>query len=217
MTTSNDTMPSKKCAKCDQDKPLSEFYIMSSNGKPSNLCKGCSKERTSIRQKQKLAFGCDHERKTIEVMKTNGIYAQHGREVKLMPHVDIVAWGCVPVEVKLAQGGAGHWAFHFSGLQQRRGILGKLIVLIIPYEPDWSYYVFDVNKSAFYRNGKLKTGVTYTENPTCRKRGNPLYKSDMDIALNRWELVEVKRQEYIAELLQMSVPEKVKVKQFKLL
>jgi hypothetical protein len=38
-------MATKKCSKCGEDKPISEYYLK--NGKPNNPCKGCVREQAA--------------------------------------------------------------------------------------------------------------------------------------------------------------------------
>jgi hypothetical protein len=207
----NDTQPTegyKRCkngANCVQSAkypdgvmPIGEFHPKYSK------CKKCHSRYTwelkqsgngdPKRSRDKL-IGESSMDAVIYRLGQNGIYAVRGRESSFN-HVDIVAWGCVRVEVKSATSTDGRWSFHF-GNQTEKGIKGDLVVLVALDENaiPVMYSVFPSNFHVFYKAGKLKSSVILYARPVKRKMGHtPLTMQDMEAHEDAWYQIEEVRE-----------------------
>lgn len=179
------------CTICKQSKPATEFYIQHT-GKPNPVCKPCHLARAkTYPDKRKIDASNPHEQVCMEYMRSLGIHTVPGKASEFS-WVDLVVWGCLMVEVKLGfDTGAQHWIFKFSDAQVKRRLLGDVVVLILPRET-WEYHIFDALNPVFYKNGKLKTGVSYIEYPSHRKNRQdsiPLTYEMMLDARDKWDIL----------------------------
>lgn len=115
----------KTCTKCHEEKQDEEFYQSkrTSTGLTA-WCKECTKELSRQRGKN----GKRQARSTKAVLRLlwrNGIPAFADRRI-IGPWIDIVAWGCVPVEAKLASESGTNkfvWTFSPGQLQELEGFI----------------------------------------------------------------------------------------------
>jgi len=116
-------------------------------------------------------------------------------------HVDVIAWGCVGIEVKRAvfRMPAGYtWTF---SPQQKQALQADVIALIA----DEDIYLFPANHPVFYRDGQRKDAVCYLPEKMRKYRVSlrtGLTDSEMSKALNAWHLIEVYRVAFGARLRQ---------------
>ena len=132
------------CTKCKLEKQDKEFYT--SKNKQSGYtswCKACMKQLSQKRNKE----GRKHARSTGRVLRLlaeHGIPAFADRRI-CGPYIDIVAWGCVPVEAKLSSQFGDNkfiWSFSPNQLQKLEGFIvliayyhrKKQRVLVVPTE-----------------------------------------------------------------------------------
>src|SRR5690348_1088427 len=135
---SNDT--TKLCPQCSIIKPVTDFYL-TKRQQPTRLCKVCHHARQKgYKVKPKHQAGHPSEDSTIAEMRRQGIFATSGKASDYH-YVDVVAWGCVRVEVKLAMKDRNGFTIAFSDDQVKYGIRGDVVVIIIPSEFGDVYYV----------------------------------------------------------------------------
>lgn len=192
---SNDSTTLKTCTICHKEKPLSDYYLQHT-GKPNPVCIPCFLSRHKAYVKKAVTDASQpHEQQCIEYMRSLGIYATTGKASEFA-WVDLVAWGCIKIEVKLGEHSFGrerssNWLWRFSNVQIKKRLLADVIVLIIPYETP-EYYVFEATHPVFYKGGRLKTGVQYMERPAHRKNRKtsvPMTPEMMNAARDDWTIL----------------------------
>lgn len=201
----------KTCAKCKQVKPASEFYPRSRQPQFTvSECKACMLERSKNAVKPVDGVSkVEGERAVMAILAAEGIPSSPGRDLS-KKRVDVVAWGCVNIEVKSSRPHKnGSYVFALTPKQKQDGILGDLVVLICKSDTGNTYHVFSVNHPIFYNEGERKGFVVYTPNPKHRKdtrRGKlivPLTTQLMREHENSWRLIEEERLRK-SELLRLS-------------
>lgn len=105
----------------------------------------------------------------IEYLTSKGIPAVPGKALR-HSHVDIIAFGCIEIEVKYArlkyQRGVEKFAFVATPAQQERGFKAQIVMLICDYQDGMmGYHFFDATHPVFYIKGRMKSGFTFT--PGC--------------------------------------------------
>lgn len=155
----------KTCNRCKQTKPGSEFYRRS--GAPHMLlteCKACMKERAhSARKVSRNQPVVPSEQMAIDALRAAGIFATTGKAV-FYADVDVVAWGCVRIEVKYARLGAraeGIYTFVATPRQQQRGMLADIIMLICDDGEQRTFHLFKPDHPVFFKDGRMKTAFTF--------------------------------------------------------
>lgn len=170
---SDDMSVTKLCTQCDQEKPLSDFYMRSGYdnyhdpGHRLSECKACMKARAKRQHRlPPTETSVKGERLALAYLRKHGVYTVPGKAMSFAD-VDLVAFGCVGVEVKHAVSKPIpnhdiHFLFKTTPRQQKRGFLSHVVLLICEY-PDGhqTYHVFPTNFPAFYRDGQIKQGFTW--------------------------------------------------------
>jgi hypothetical protein len=164
----NPMLPQTKiCSHCEVEKSTSEFYPRPQQPHLFNSwCKACMKEKSRTTKKLKNGqSSVPSEQRVLDVMKSIGIWATPGREVKGFPFVDLVAWGCVGIEIKSCKVNKySVSSFNFTPSQQDVGIRGDLVVLVREFDGYDKYHIFPSNHDIFYRSGGLKGVITHDPN-----------------------------------------------------
>lgn len=200
---------SKTCKKCKQVKPVEEFYFLT--GARDSLfseCKDCCKKKTRGQKAfDRLVPSNETEGAVIQQLARNGIPALPGKSLAHR-HTDVVAWGCVMIEVKssnpLQRKGRPTYSFGFSPKQRVAGVRGDLIVLVCISESERTYHILPADHAAFFRNGSLKKAVSYCPGATFHyhdPRNPALTLENMNYYKDAWHLVEAKRLEVQARIL----------------
>ncbi len=211
MTTSN---PTKVCKRCHLEKPWVMFYVRSSVKKQDRAlvypgdtlseCKNCMKQRSkmySTSNRAKREARAYPDRLAIAELMRNGIHALPGKAISAS-HVDVVAWGCVWIEVKWARLAthSGKRKFHFvcTAAQQEHGFRAHVVMLICEYDADqYTYHVFNVEHPVFYIHDRVKSGFTFTPGAQrALKHGNNrvvMTQPIMDGHEDAWEIIETAR------------------------
>jgi hypothetical protein len=193
----------KVCLRCKVDKPLTEYYGRSGTsdltepGHYVSECKTCMKQRskttgiTDPYQPRVLS-----ETLAIEQLLDVGIFAVPGKAIAAK-WVDVVAWGCVWIEVKYSRlefkRGVKKFTFMTSKQQQQRGFLADLVMLICDYGDDLTYHLFEANHPVFYMGERVKSGFTFTPDAMeAKKHGDNrvvMTQPMMDEAKDRWDMI----------------------------
>lgn len=188
----------KTCVDCGKEKPLSDFYTRS--GLPHlrlAWCKPCHVKRA---RKQKVVprhvSTVESETRLIEYLWRLGIPAMPG---KAMAHeyADVVAWGCVMIEVKSSRYGGHSYNFNFTPLQQTRGLRGHVLVLAtIDDDNEYQFHFFRSSLATFvFDELGLKSGVSYTPARTPRGKASVLTEEMMMAAKDRTPIIDDVRDE----------------------
>lgn len=203
------TTVEKCCTKCKRMKVLSEFYVRSgfvADDNPGHYvseCIVCMK----LRNYEKGYVHPTMPRTETEILAINylnshQIHALPGKAVHAA-NVDVVAWGCVWIEVKHARyeslnGYSMKRGYRFSVTpkQRERGFLAQIIMLICDHGHEGqSFHLFPSNFPAFYKQGRIKSGFDYVPGRT--EPDKRLYEGidvltdrDMSESRDRLDLIE---------------------------
>jgi len=205
----------KVCRRCNQEKPVSEFYTRSGIATPTipghylTECKSCLRERSRNgvnNRLSKLVPRAFTETIAVNYFKSHGIPVLPGKAV-YAADVDLAVWGHVWIEVKyscIRPDGLFH--FNTTLKQQQRGFLAHLVLLICKYDDGrQTFHLFRANNPVFAMKGRLKTATTFRPGSLhAIKHGNNrvvMTQTMMDEAENRFELIEDIRHEISAGLI----------------
>lgn len=212
------TTLSKVCTRCQCVKPVSEFYERRGGGHNS-WCKPCMKELSIINAKRPRLNAWESrvhsENVALAKLASVGIWAQPGKSCSA-PHVDVVARGCVQIEVKyarLSQDRGGQFTFQTTPSQGQDGLRADLVMLVCDYEDERgrTYHLMAADDDVFYMhpddpdNRRLKTGVTYKPGRTNHKHeGNRVLLTDelMKSSQDAWWMIDDVRAEIEYRLTQ---------------
>lgn len=188
---------SKICNRCNTLKPLTEFYARSySNGFLSE-CKQCMRLRgKSIQRGSYLMPRVATEESAINYLQARAIPALPGKALRFS-HVDVVAFGCVKIEVKHSKyefrRGKQKFTFNATPAQKKHGFRAHIVMLICDYGDRQTYHLFKASDPVFYMNGRVKTGFTFTPgNYKALKHGDNrvvLVQGMMDSAQDNVQLI----------------------------
>ena len=182
----------KECRKCHEVKPLTEFYASpETKDRLSNHCKVC------LRQYQQSR---DCEVSFVNYLMSNGIYATLGRNAGAHKWIDVVAWGCVGVELKTSNNIRGRHIFTFSK-KQTKDFTSQVIALEIVSNGRSSYYLFSSNDPIFFDGNVRKRSVFFASTPRKRAPVSVDLRVAFERAYNRFELIEQMRQAEIEKML----------------
>lgn len=186
----------KVCPDCKQMLSVDQFHKHGKYLQPR--CKACTKKRVASRKAAGLIITDPQhsliasEQDVIAQLNKRGIPAQ---PAKALAHSfgDIIAWGCVPIEVKSASYIDGEFSWGFSPRQRKGGIRGMFVVLVCYKDGEEPrYHIFDAKHPWFYNNGKLKAGIGYK--PVRANGGRKRGISDQEFENSRdaWHLIEAR-------------------------
>lgn len=185
----------KLCPDCNQLLPSSEFYIRG-GGYLNTYCKECSKERTRLR----TASTVDDPHHSFITSESDVITALNRRGIPALPakalshrYGDVIAWGCVPIEVKSSRYINEQFSWGFTPRQRKSGVRGMIIILVCYWDdkpPD--FHLFDAKNPWFYQNGNLKSGVGYKPVRSAAGRRRVLADGEFEASHNAWHLLEEK-------------------------
>lgn len=198
----------RTCRTCKAEKDESEFYKhLGSKGGISTECKECAKvaQKRVYRPRKNhrdIISGRDTENKVIAQLNFQGIYAVSGKATQFR-WCDVVAWGCVTIEVKTSKlNKRGMYQFAFTPMQRKRGIVADLVLLVC--EDQNTFHLFPSNHAVFYHSdGTLKAGMGYMpncESPKVRKDYESLTDKTMQYYQDAWAQIETKRLNMVKKL-----------------
>jgi hypothetical protein len=184
------------CDRCGLPKPRSEYYTRS--GMPHLILNGC-KECRKAAERAKAGIPRDphavhtpSEAWVIERLKSVGIPALPGKALHYA-HADVVAFGCVLIEVKSSTLTHGMFRFPFTPIQYKSRIRGDLIVLVCDYGDNKTFHVLSTGHDIFFdAKGNRKTAVHFVPGQMAavkHARRHVLVQPIMDAAQDKWALV----------------------------
>jgi hypothetical protein len=163
----------RTCTKCNVTKPatLDFFYKGRTNAdRLTSWCKECmktlSKNKTYVPANAFIPnVG---ESKAIAWLKSFGIPANGGKNIDAVKWLDVLAWGCVRIEVKHSKTNKQNlwcWVMHSVNDKEVKGIMPHLILLIgeDAKTNETRYFLFDACHPEFMnpKTGKRKVNVNY--------------------------------------------------------
>lgn len=191
---------SRRCNTCRQEKPLTEFYDYQTR------CKSCmytvnKERRKSNSPKEKLNSIFGSEALVIQELRSRKIPAYPGKAVSFAL-VDVVAWGCVGIEVKSSQFHVDSYQWGFSSKQLTA--LQSDVIALVTLDDTPEFYLFPANHPVFFINGKRKHAVSYQPEPYIRRHHDRYVMTDADMreARDRWSLVETAKEAFCEQLVQ---------------
>lgn len=175
---------------CGQTLPISEFN-KHPNGHYQSMCKKCHSAYNKTRRGKMQSN--EHESAFVQECYKRGIFAALGVTSQRHAWTDVIAWGCVRIEVK--HGEAYHeTGYNFRGTlrQSKNGFDADIVVLIAGND----YYFFPADHAIFLRtDGKRKQAVAWHKGrkPTGRayRWGTPLTDEIMAAHKNGWHMIEM--------------------------
>lgn len=189
----------KLCNACETTKLLTDFYKHpSSKDGYHKACKDCYKaHRKHYRPKSKEFASLLSEQSIINLLRARGIYATAGKNSEYK-YVDVVAWGCVKIEVKFSHiTPRCRFNWTFTPTQMKNGIKSDVVILVAIEPHEANYYVFSTDHPCFYLpNGTLKHGITYRPNARAysnNRYGASLTDEIMKSQFEAWDLIERER------------------------
>lgn len=183
----------RKCTKCQVLKAASEFYPRPGGKYLTSECKECMKVRSKLQGYiDRKVSTVPSETDVIAELHKQGIPALPGKALG-QQWADVIAYGCVLIEVKSAQlHYRGNYQFGFTPSQRSGKLRGDLVVLVCKRDTGNTYHVFAANNPVFYgEDGRLKTAVSWKPNPKHRGRfAFALTDEIMAHAQDNWDVVE---------------------------
>lgn len=201
----------KKCRICNESYPATlEFWYKHPQSKDGlkHECKTCTKKRANVYQATKpnsTPLGRPNENVFIDYLQNHGVAAEMGAIFKAFKYADVVAWGCITIELKYSRSETGKHVFIFTPRQQRLNCEGLgIICLAVDTGKETSYHFFDARNPIFYKDGKLKASISYHPNAKHRKNKPVLMPDMMAMAKNNFALIEQKRVSYSQQLIEIA-------------
>jgi hypothetical protein len=146
-------MKTHTCIGCNKDKPLSDYYVYP-NGHHYTRCIKCQKAYThSVTRKGSMPH--EHELLCLAYLHSFGIPAMEGKYIKHpdYKHIDLVAFGCIRIEVKQANTENKIW---FS-VRQRENFRSDVVIV---RTVENTYHIFPPDFHEFIRKSKGRRYVS---------------------------------------------------------
>lgn len=186
----------KACKRCGLVKAVAEFYERSYlPGAYTSECKACMKERGKSQTPiSPLTPRSLSEAVVIEYLQSRGVFAVPGKAVSYA-HVDVVAWGCVGIEVKYsAERKGGRFVFSMTPAQQRGGFRAEVVCLVFDYAafnaPQFHFFSANDDLFASSQEGRrIKSSLEYVMG----REEQTLNQARLDESRDRIDLIEACR------------------------
>lgn len=162
----------KICTKCNIEKPatLEFFYKHHSNTDGlTSWCKACmkalSKRQSYVPVDSRIPN--EGEAKAIAWLKRFGIPANGGKNIEAVKWLDVLAWGCVRIEVKYSKTNAqGIWSWVMYSVNNKAQEAMPHLILLIGEDVRTGttrYFLFDAQHPEFFNGntGERKIQVSY--------------------------------------------------------
>lgn len=197
--TMNDSII-KQCRLCNGNFPATtEYFYKHPQMKDGlhNQCKACTKKRAKTYDSKPK--GRPNEILLVNYLFKNGVFADAGARFKIYKLADVVAWGCVTIEMKYCWSEIEKYKFEFTPRQLKLNGAGvDVICLAIDGIGEMEYHFFDAKDPFFYKGGKLKRTVTYQPYAKWRVEGKEVLTPDvMDKAKDNISVIECRRLEAV--------------------
>lgn len=178
----------KTCKDCKQEKNKSEFYEHKNRNYESYhpYCKACHQKRNN-RYQENGHTSPEHETNLVNYLRGRRISADNGKYENKTPFVDVVALGCVNIEVKnMINYRSRSYIGRITDKQRKIGFTAHVVALLM----DDEFYFFRPDFPKFYNGGKLKSAICYTRDSRAPHISKvAMSKSDFDMAHNRISLI----------------------------
>lgn len=164
-------MENKICNTCLREYPATTEHFYKRGKYLHNECKSCFREkRKGYRPKPEAVH--EGEILAIKRLMADGIFATSGKSSQWGKFIDVVAWGCIKIEVKHATiDNRGRWQWTFASTINETTQPPDFILLIGQYKDgNLDYHLFPANHPVFFKNGKRKTGIMYQVESTQRNK-----------------------------------------------
>lgn len=199
-TMTEQIVPQKQCRICNGNFPAtSEFFYQhpQSKDKLHSQCKTCTKARAGTYDN--IPKGRPNEVLLVNYLLRRGVFADVGAKFKGYKLADVVAWGCVTIEMKYSWSDEERHKFQFTPRQQRLNGAGvDVICLATEGMGEIEYHFFDAKDPFFYKGGKLKAGISYAPHANRRFSTKEVLMPDMmDKALDNLSIIECYRLEAV--------------------
>lgn len=185
----------KTCSHCHQVKPITQFYAHpSAFDGHQPYCASCSVE---FNQTRRMEIGvvdrsvARHKGEVllIEYLRNHNIYAAPGK-CSEWKWVDVIAWGCVRIEVKYSRNLQQRFSFTFSNKQRKNGLQVDVLALICDDGSAASYHFFSAKDPEL---SGIKTSLAFTRGASVNRRPGILNADNMNRAMDRIDLIETTR------------------------
>jgi hypothetical protein len=183
-----------------------EHFYKRGDGALNKMCKTCYRAKRKGRKSLPKTAIHKGEILAIDMLCRNGIFATSGKSTSNGKWIDVMAWGCVKIEVKYsAENTDGCWGFGFTSTRNKNTQHPHLIMLIGErYTGERRYYLFPENHPVFFNEfGERKKGIGYKIDAIRRSDNLPQVTLTEDLLKshrNAWHLIEMQRQRVIMEL-----------------
>lgn len=166
----NDT---RACTKCHALKPatLEYFYKHRTNEHGlTSWCKDCMKSlsKSQTYKPKDSRIPNVGESKAIAWLKSHGIPANGGKNIEAVTWLDVLAWGCVRIEVKYSKTnkqGIWSWMMYSVNDKEIKGIMPHVVIFIGEdvQSGETRYFVFDACHPELFNqeSGQRKINMTY--------------------------------------------------------
>lgn len=129
----------------------------------------------------------------IAYLEKNGIPCFPGKTLA-QSYVDVIAFGCVLIEVKYSRLKMGRFHFVTTPRQMRKGFSGELVLLVCDYGDRHTFHFFDPRHPVFWMKGRVKSSFDFTPGAMeAKKHGNNrvvMTQPLMDDAENRIDMID---------------------------
>jgi len=179
----------KKCIYCKKEKDESEFYLRPNTHYYTAACKSCMKEKSKTPKKQQIQPHGEVE--FIHELHSRGIPALHGKDFRIYPWVDVVAYGIVKIEIKTSpMNNEGYFSWAFTPTQIKKGLNVDVVALIEEYSSHKVYHFIDPKSEIFTNRWGNKKGMLLY--PLSQENAHSqLTQHTLNRNIDNWEFIDL--------------------------
>lgn len=193
----------KQCRICNGTFPATPEYFYQHEPAKDGLhgqCKACTKARAKTYEHEPK--GRPNEVLLVNYLLKNGVFADVGARLKAYKFADVVAWGCVKIEMKYSWSHEEKHKFQFTPRQLKLNGAGvDVICLATDGTGEIEYHFFDAKDPFFYKGGKLKPSFSYIPYAHHRKGKEVLLPEVMDKARDNVSVIECYRLQVVSQMI----------------
>lgn len=165
-------MQTRTCTKCKAEKPATLDYFYKGGGRADGLtswCKDCmgylSKSRPYIPRNERIPN--EGESQAVSWLRSHGIPANGGKNIQAVSWLDVLAWGCVRIEVKFSKTNKqGLWSWMMYSVNNKKADEMPHLILFIGKDirlEKYRFFLFQSDHDELFnpRTGERKVNVTY--------------------------------------------------------